>query len=53
MGYPYSHAYQGNWDNYWEKAQDYMKLWKTTGAKWDRRDFWWSMGPPRLLVVNL
>lgn len=46
MGYPYSHAYQGNWDNYWEKAQDYIKLWKTTGAKWDRRDFWWSVCEP-------
>lgn len=44
MGFPYSHA-AGN-PNALNAADDFMDLYLSTGARWDRRDFWWSVVQP-------
>jgi hypothetical protein len=44
MGFPYSHAH--NDPASLQKAEDFMQLYKLTGARWDRRDFWWSVVQP-------
>jgi len=44
MGFPYSHARSD--PQVFEKAADHMALYRLTGARWDRRDFWWGIVQP-------
>lgn len=44
MGFPYSHAHSAA-DPFGD-AEKHMKLYKLTGARWDRRDFWWGLVEP-------
>ena len=46
MGFPYSHA--KNDPQVFEKAEAHFQLYELTGARWDRRDFWWGIAQPDL-----
>lgn len=44
MGFQYSHVYQEA--DAFDRAAEYMDLYKQSGARWDRRDFWWGLAEP-------
>ena len=44
MGFQYSHAAKA--PQPLKSADEFMELYKLSGARWDRRDFWWSVVQP-------
>ncbi len=44
MGFPYSHAAKD--PEAAGKAGEFLDLYILSGARWDRRDFWWSVAEP-------
>ncbi len=44
MGFPYSHKAEE--PDALEQADRFMNLYLLTGARWDRRDFWWAVAEP-------